>query len=123
MSVDDYNAEHDATEEEITEAVDYAVDVALHYLKSERGGAMERKIEYTVLRIASNGDIPADVDQIPTEGDCPEWACEYIITGSGILAELAAYGEAFHAGWCNDGSSSVLFTLMEPIIEAKGGES
>lgn len=39
MSVDDYNAEHGATEEEITEAVDYAVAVALHYLKSEGGGA------------------------------------------------------------------------------------
>ena len=39
MSGDDYNAEHGATEEEITEAVDYAVAVALHYLKSEGGGA------------------------------------------------------------------------------------
>lgn len=37
MSVDDYNAEHGATEKEITEAVDYAVAVALHYLKSEGG--------------------------------------------------------------------------------------
>lgn len=35
MSFDDYNAEHGATEKEITEAVDYVVAVALHYLKSE----------------------------------------------------------------------------------------
>ena len=37
MSGEGYNAEHGATEEEITEAVDYAVAVALHYLKSEGG--------------------------------------------------------------------------------------